>query len=80
MRIVLSRKMSFHLWQTYIPSSIFVIASWLSVFVPPDQVPGNFKLHTYLFFYLLFLFDPILCQYWQFRTKRNTEKLVLPRI
>ena len=42
MRIVLSRKMSFHLWQTYIPSSIFVVVAWLSTFVPPEQVPGKF--------------------------------------
>ena len=37
MRIVLSRKMSFHLWQTYIPSSIFVVVAWLSTFVPPEE-------------------------------------------
>ena len=37
MRIVLSRKMSFHLWQTYIPSSIFVVVAWLSIFVPPEE-------------------------------------------
>ena len=43
MRIVLSRKMSFHLWQTYIPSSIFVVVAWLSTFVPPEQVPGKFR-------------------------------------
>ena len=42
MRIVLSRKMSFHLWQTYIPSSLFVVVAWLSTFVPPEQVPGKF--------------------------------------
>ena len=37
MRIVLSRKMSFHLWQTYIPSSMFVVVAWLSTFVPPEE-------------------------------------------
>ena len=41
MRIILRRKISFHLVQTYIPSSIFVCLAWLSVFVPPEQVPGN---------------------------------------
>jgi hypothetical protein len=41
MRIVLRRKMSFHIMQTYIPSSIFVALAWLSAFIPPEQVPGN---------------------------------------
>ena len=41
MRIILRRKMSFHLWQTYLPSTIFVIVAWLSAFVPPEQVPGK---------------------------------------
>ena len=41
MRIILRRKMSFHLWQTYLPSSIFVIVAWMSALVPPEQVPGN---------------------------------------
>ena len=40
-RVILRRKVSFHLVQTYIPSSIFVCLAWLSVFVPPEQVPGN---------------------------------------
>lgn len=41
MRIILKRKISFHLVQTYVPSSIFVCLAWLSVFVPPEQVPGR---------------------------------------
>ena len=48
MRIILRRKMSFHLWQTYLPSSIFVIVAWMSALVPPEQVPGNNLItHTY---------------------------------
>ena len=49
MRLILRRKISFHLVQTYIPSSIFVCLAWLSVFVPPEQVPGN------VFFYNIYL-------------------------
>ena len=44
-RVILRRKVSFHLVQTYIPSSIFVCLAWLSVFVPPEQVPGNMNCH-----------------------------------
>ena len=41
MRIMLTRKMSFHLMQTYVPSTIFVTLAWLSIFIPPEQVPGK---------------------------------------
>ena len=41
MKVILRRKVSFHLMQTYIPSSIFVVVAWLSVFIPPEQVPGT---------------------------------------
>eukprot|EP00095_Tigriopus_kingsejongensis_P009947 maker-scaffold981_size73921-snap-gene-0.17 protein:Tk09947 transcript:maker-scaffold981_size73921-snap-gene-0.17-mRNA-1 annotation:"glycine receptor subunit alpha-4-like isoform x8" len=41
MRVLLTRKMSFHLMQTYVPSFIFVTLAWLTVFIPPDQVPGR---------------------------------------
>ena len=44
-RVILRRKVSFHLVQTYIPSSIFVCLAWLSVFVPPEQVPSNMNCH-----------------------------------
>ena len=42
MRICLSRLISYHLVQTYIPSIIFVTLSWLSLFVSPEMVPGNY--------------------------------------
>ena len=42
MKIHFKRKVSFHLMQTYVPSSIFVVVAWLSVFIPPEQVPGNY--------------------------------------
>ena len=41
MRILLTRKMSYHLMQTYVPSTIFVSLAWLSIFIPPEQVPGK---------------------------------------
>ena len=43
MRILLTRKMSYHLMQTYVPSTIFVSLAWLSIFIPPEQVPGKYS-------------------------------------
>ncbi|KAG8229278.1 hypothetical protein J437_LFUL009639 [Ladona fulva] len=39
--ITLHRRLSYHLLQTYVPSSMFVIVSWLSFLVPPESVPGR---------------------------------------
>ena len=55
MTIVLRRKINYHLLQTYLPSGIFfqlnlfydkltglfVIVSWLSLFIPPESIPGR---------------------------------------
>ena len=41
MKMHFKRKIWFHLMQTYIPSTIFAIVAWLSVFIPPEQVPGK---------------------------------------
>ena len=35
MTILLRRKISYHLLQTYLPSGLFVIVAWLSLFLPP---------------------------------------------
>ncbi|KAF4513867.1 UNVERIFIED_CONTAM: hypothetical protein B566_EDAN017194 [Ephemera danica] len=39
--VKLFRRISYHLLQTYIPSMLFVIVSWLSFLVPPESVPGR---------------------------------------
>jgi len=41
MTIVLKRKINYHLLQTYLPSGLFVIVSWLSLFLPPESIPGR---------------------------------------
>ena len=41
MKITLTRVLSYHLIQTYIPSSLFVILGWLSLFIPQSSVPGR---------------------------------------
>lgn len=41
MRIRLSREIGYHVVQTYIPSVVFVALAWLSMFIPPESVPGR---------------------------------------
>jgi len=41
MTIVLRRKINYHLLQTYLPSGLFVIVAWLSLFLPPESIPGR---------------------------------------
>lgn len=42
MKIFLSREIGYHIVQTYIPSVVFVILAWLSLFISPESVPGIF--------------------------------------
>ena len=39
LHIHLSRKINYHLIQTYIPSFLFVTVAWLSLFVNPEAMP-----------------------------------------
>jgi len=41
MKLYLRRQLTYHIVQTYIPSSVFVVIAWLSLFVPPESVPGR---------------------------------------
>ena len=41
MTLLLRRKISYHLLQTYLPSGLFVIVAWLSLFLPPQSIPGR---------------------------------------
>ena len=43
LRIFLQRKIQYHLLQTYIPSGLFVIIAWLSMFISPEAIPGRLK-------------------------------------
>ena len=38
MTLTLRRKLSYHLVQTYIPSTIYLTVSWLALFVPPQSI------------------------------------------
>ncbi len=42
--VVLRRYLSFHMIQTYLPSTLFVIVSWLSFLVSPESIPGRMTL------------------------------------
>ncbi|XP_050695704.1 gamma-aminobutyric acid receptor subunit rho-3-like [Eriocheir sinensis] len=44
MEVVLSRKVSYYLLNTYLPSALVVMVSWLSFLVPPRAVPGRMTL------------------------------------
>merc|ERR1711892_529619 len=37
----LTRQIGYHIVQTYIPSTVMVILAWLSLFIPPESVPGR---------------------------------------
>merc|ERR1740129_1347606 len=40
-RLHLTRKLTYHLLRTYLPSILFVMVAWFSMFVPLNHVPGR---------------------------------------
>ena len=42
--ICLLRDLGFYITQTFLPSSLFVVLSWLSFWLDPDAVPGRISL------------------------------------
>ena len=41
MQLILSRKITYHLFRTYLPSGLFVVIGWFSLFIPIEHVPGR---------------------------------------
>merc|ERR1712241_1222592 len=41
MRLHLTRQIGYHIVQTYIPSTVFVVLGWMSLFIPSESVPGR---------------------------------------
>jgi len=41
LQLHLTRQIGYHVVQTYIPSTVFVILAWLSLFIPAESVPGR---------------------------------------
>ena len=44
------------LLQTYLPSGLFVVVSWISFIVPPEVVPGRTKIYLKLSLTVLEIF------------------------
>ena len=42
--LLLKRKLSMHVMETYVPTSLFLVASWISFLIPPEVVPGRMTL------------------------------------
>ena len=40
-KLELNRHLGFHLTQSYMPSTMFVIVGWISFMVPSDAIPGR---------------------------------------
>ena len=37
----MTRKINYHLVQTYLPSILFVVIAWLSLLINPEAIPGR---------------------------------------
>ncbi|TRY73728.1 hypothetical protein TCAL_02532 [Tigriopus californicus] len=58
-KINLIRRRTPVLLQTYLPSGLFVIVSWISFIVPPEVVPGRMALLVTLFLVLVNIFTHV---------------------
>ncbi len=38
LKLTMTRKLSYHVVQTYVPSSVYLTVSWLALFVPPQSI------------------------------------------
>ncbi|TRY62011.1 hypothetical protein TCAL_08429 [Tigriopus californicus] len=59
LRIHLARKMNYHLIQTYIPSFLFVIIAWLSLFISPEAIPGRVSMVMMTMLTLMSMFSGV---------------------
>ena len=66
LRIHLSRKINYHLLQTYVPSLLFVIIAWLSLFINPDAIPGRVSMVMMTLLTLMAMFSGV---------RQNTPKV-----
>ncbi|CAB4066050.1 unnamed protein product [Lepeophtheirus salmonis] len=58
-KIKLNRRRTPVLLQTYLPSGLFVVVSWISFIVPPEVVPGRMALLVTLFLVLVNIFNSV---------------------
>jgi len=59
LNIHLSRKINYHLIQTYIPSILFVTVAWLSLFVNPEAIPGRISMVMMTLLTLMAMFSGV---------------------
>ena len=58
-RVVLKRHSVKYLFTYYLPSTLFVITSWVSFLIPPEVVPGRMALLVTLFLVLINIFNNV---------------------
>ena len=66
LHIHLARKIHYHLIQTYIPSCLFVMIAWLSLFVNPEAIPGRISMVMMTLLTLMAMFSGV---------RQNTPKV-----
>jgi len=59
LNIKLSRKVNYHLINSYIPSCLFVIVAWLSLFINPEAIPGRVSMVMMTLLTLMAMFSGI---------------------
>ena len=58
--MTLSRKVRHYIIIWYLPSGLFVIISWISFLIPPDNIPGRMGLLITVFLVLVNIFNYII--------------------
>ena len=58
-KIELKRHLGFHLTQSYMPSTMFVIVGWISFMVPSDAIPGRMVVCVTTLLTLTSMFDSV---------------------
>merc|ERR1712223_1918588 len=59
LNIILNRKVNYHLISSYIPSCLFVIVAWLSLFINPEAIPGRVSMVMMTLLTLMAMFSGI---------------------
>ena len=58
-KLELKRHLGFHLTQSYMPSTMFVIVGWISFMVPSDAIPGRMVVCVTTLLTLTSMFDSV---------------------
>lgn len=66
LRLTFTRKMTYHLVQTYLPSVIFVTLAWLSLLIDPAAIPGRVSMVMMAMLTLMHMFAAV---------RQNTPKV-----